>query len=99
MRVFDIENVMHCNEHKGKRKEDEGQILRSCSQTQFYFLSKKLLLFSYITLSSRWARGVGLTKRLREKGYCKKDILDVTGKRIKGELLTKGTQEDSRGLI
>ena len=46
MRVFDIENVMHCNEHKGKRKEDEGQILRSCSQTQFYFLSKKLLLFS-----------------------------------------------------
>ena len=39
--------------------------------------------------------GVGLKKRLREKGYCKKDILDLTGKRIRGVLLTKG---DSRGL-
>ena len=52
-----------------------------------------------ITLSSRWARGGGgwggVTKRLREKGYYNKDILDLTGKRLRGVLLTKG---DSRGL-
>ena len=39
--------------------------------------------------------GGGVTKRLREKGYYNKDILDLTGKRLRGVLLTKG---DSKGL-
>ena len=47
-----------------------------------------------ITLGSR-GRGGGLTKRLREKGYYRKDILDLTVKCIRGVLLTKG---DSRVL-
>lgn len=63
MRVF--ENVVHCNGHKGKRKEDRyrGHVhkLNSISYLRsYYFLVT-------VTLSSRWARGGGggVTKRLR----------------------------------
>lgn len=57
MRVFDIENVVHCNGHKGKRKEDRyrGHVhkLNSISYLRsYYFLVT-------VTLSSRWARGGG----------------------------------------
>lgn len=80
MRVFDIKG-------SGRRMEDR-------SRGHVYKLNSISYLRSYyflvtITLSSRWA------KRLREKGYYNKDILDLTGKRLRGVLLTKG---DSKGL-
>ena len=91
MRVFDIKG-------SGRRMEDR-------SRGHVYKLNSISYLRSYyflvtITLSSRWARGGGggwggVTKRLREKGYYNKDILDLTGKRLRGVLLTKG---DSKGL-
>ena len=79
----------------GRRMEDR-------SRGHVYKLNSISYLRSYyflvtITLSSRWAGGGwgGVTKRLREKGYYNKDILDLTGKRLRGVLLTKG---DSKGL-
>ena len=79
----------------GRRMEDR-------SRGHVYKLNSNSYLRSYyflvtITLSSRWAGGD--KKTAGKKGYCKKNILGLTGKRIKGVLLTTRSQGESRGLI